>query len=363
MSENLETIFPQVGALLHWNGGSGDPELKGGPDWVLKGSCTLVGRNRVLAVSHTLSPHHNMYVFFPSVGLVPVLRKPQREKKMPARFDYLALLAVPDQGAKLSPIRPKKVYKFRGQRYTKGVARHAVVCGFGSWPGFPGCWPRYPKGTDGSHGLQRRWPVKLLPDEYYGADNYDTLDLIWQPDDDLPVKAGSLNSGGPMLWRETDNDDDVLIGVHREQNGANQIGAWIGRDRYYKWLKPALGGASRGLEKVASPPLGVRPCRLLKLGPEDAGVYKFSVTNLSDFRATLNATAGFDLQMGVFPSRPNQRQLTALKENHEAAGRFLVRTPDQNLPTGTRDVFVAVTRYRHSPVLCDEVLAQLCVSG
>ena len=79
MPEHLDTIIPQIGALLHWNGQPGHPDLNGGQDWVLKGSCTLVGRNRVLAVNHIVSLGHQMGVFLPSVGLVPVVGDPDPE--------------------------------------------------------------------------------------------------------------------------------------------------------------------------------------------------------------------------------------------------------------------------------------------
>ena len=333
-------IFPQVGAILLWNGLRAKCTIEGGQSWVLKGSGTLIDKDLVLTVAH-FAPHHPVAVYFPSEGIVKVKNWEFEKKRL---GDYLMLLRLEREIGSFAPIPHEKVTKYRGLG-EQDPARHAFVWGYGAWKDLP------PTQLNGLVGLQRGLKVGLLPDRLNVGDDYDTLDLIWSSRNNGGVSQDRLNSGGPMLWEGSDHGYS-LIGVYREKRVDHQIGSWIGKDRD-EWLKG----------KIDRPPVRIKPSRggLFRQEFGKVTLFRFPVPESLPLRATLNASPGFALQMKIFAGEPPHEDLEQLRSDPKDAGSFLTRELD-SLPEGTEEIVVAVGRYVQTDDPSEPVYAQLCMN-
>jgi hypothetical protein len=354
-SPNISEPLPQVGAALYYDSKLDAPNLfggkQGGKNWKLAGSCVLVSPTRILTIGHILGGHgesnsdlHKDYaVFFPYEGFFKLSENPLEWEKDQTPGDNLALATLSGEMDHWAPIHPLKI---DGQM--KYVSK-ATIYGYGSWPG---------SGFGNIEGLQQQVTVELGPPkpqqwrEHPGWKHYDHLDVSWSSWRNGGQTAGRGNSGGPFLWLE--NGSPSVVGITREVNQDQQVGSWIGRDRS-DWLKKALPSQNGAV----TPTLVHRDWRPLRIDDKGQVVSLTAPSGATRVRATLNASQGMELQMGIVEGGQTNGLLAKLAKDEEASGQFLARELD--LTAGATQITVGVCPVALAPKRVSSVLAQLCV--
>ena len=350
ISPELQKVFgdplPQIGAVLRLNTElpQKSPEL-GSRHWALDGSCVLVAGDRVLTISHTLKgldddPARTLErcgIFLPYEGLI---RVQEHETYYSTRMDNPTLLRLEDPVRLAPPLLARKIPG------SKKSGTFAFVAGYGGWLAVP---------HGGEDGLQRRVRVDLGLPSWAGW--CDTLDLCWWSEWNGGRAALVNNSGGPMMWLESDGVSFSVVGVNREQRGPWQTGTWVGQRRF-KWLRDQIGEPS-----VVDPGTAKsRRREVLEIAAEATGrVVRLEVpAGAEHLRVTVNASAGFPLDMEIAGGPPPADFLTDLAARKGVnSGRFLTRTARlSELDPG--GVFVGVSRVASAPVTASRVVAQLC---
>jgi hypothetical protein len=205
-------------------------------------------------------------------------------------------------------------------------------------------------------GIQQQHKIRLGPPprkkSTSGWSHYDNLDLSWSSTENGGLKAGRGNSGGPMLWHE--NGSLSIVGISREVKEDQQVGSWIGWERR-NWLRKALG--------PRQPPAGpMMPQRIWKaLNIDEAGqvVFLDILNGVTRIQATLNASQGLRLQMGIESASNAQSLLTRLQSNNRSSGRFLFRSAE--VPKDSGKIAIGICPVATAPRKAESVQAQLCV--
>lgn len=348
---NLPEPLPQIGAVLSFDSEVSSPDDRGSRYWKIAGSCVLLSPNRCLAVGHVLGGRsappvivrHRYAVFFPYAGFFRLSDPPLSWEIDQTKGDNLALIALERP---VEHLRPLRALRIPNQERRTGSA---VVCGYGSWPG---------SAFDRLEGLQQQHPVRLgRPQDASvpGWRHYDQLDVSWSSVANGGLTAGRGNSGGPFL--RLDNGSRSVIGITREIQRDQQAGSWIGNDRT-RWLSGALNGQGSVAVPITAP-LSTTS-RLLTIGAAEGEVVRFEVPEgATQVQATLNASQGLRLQMGIVPAAEARGLLNRLKLDDEASGQFLYR--DLKLPEGLKEIAVGVSPVANARADAESVFAQLCV--
>lgn len=334
-------VVPQVGANLYLDTALDPPDVKcGSRHWLLSGSCVLVAPNQILTIGHALSRTGTYAAFFPFEGIVLLEGEPVPQ------FSYGDSVVLATLERDLETVAPLPYWKVRKRRLQR---EQAWVGGFGDWKGVPGAE---------EDGLQRLVRVELggLPRSYERRRvREDKLDISWWSLHNEGVEALLDNSGGPLLWqRRVDSDPPFgVVGVTREHLGPQQVCSWITQTRD-SWLRELVG--RRRWARPAVEPRG-REARHLVVGGAGHVERVHVPPGASRIQATLSATAGFRLQMGVRPAPAPEGFLQDLAEDTHASGRFLYR--ERNLDPNTREIVIGVVPVAKVPAEADEVQAQL----
>ena len=332
--------LPQVGAMLCLDTELSGDFANGSKYWKLAGSCVLVAPELVLTIGHILGereqpPRLERYrAFLPYQGLLEFdeAKPPQWEPQVAG--DNLALIRLKKSVEKWAPLPPRKVHK-------KEQA-DALVCGYGSWPrSFLGRL----------EGIQQQRSVRLPrykdPDLSFRVDN---LDLSWSASENNGLIPGRGNSGGPMLKLQKESPARSVIGILREAGKDQQAGSWITEQRW-AWLKDLVQPQTPDLE---------HRYRLLEISGMPGELIPLEVPEgATSVRATLNASQGMRLQMGIVPADESAGLLQGLADDDHASGRFLCRTLDGL--EGAKEIAIGVCPVARAPIRAKEVLAQLCV--
>ena len=345
-------VLPQVGAVLHLDTAlpQSDPQF-GNEYWALDGSCAVVAPDRVLTIRHTIKDLGDLTrtgIFLPYEGIFKVVDVQfqsgrDRDRDFDSeKYDNLALLTL-DRKVRHAP-------GFGVRKIPDGTkdSGFAFIGGYG-------CWDAEPFGD--RDGLQRRVWVRLgMPDWDQGSHiHYDNLDLAWWSPWNDGRRALLNNSGGPMLWISREARGFDVVGINRETKGSQQIGSWIGWDRF-EWLHE-VGVLPSVDRSVAPKAVG---SKVLQVGQKVEEARRFEIVVPEDatrILLTLNATAGLRLQMGV-EADPGDGFLDRLAGSNLHSGRFLFRehTWEDRPPR----LVIGVSHVARAFPEAEAVTAQLC---
>lgn len=341
-----EPPLPQVGAVLCFDSALPYDEegiKKGSKHWQLDGSCVLISPTHALGVRHTLSKPGLKAVFLPGEGILP-FTEVQDELNGERKGDYLGLVPLGDEARRTPPLPWEKIRKRWG--------KFARIAGYGRWRRGDEVWP---------DGIQRRVQIVLAEDHGH------LLDLDWWAEENRDLSAGLNNSGGPLLWGH-DPDDFEVIAINRErevhQGKTLQMASWIG-DTRDRWLRKRLDNpqamAKDPLQKWRR--LEIKALSQVGGGPGDTWVKVPVPPGARTARATLSATPGLRLQMGLTQDEEPEALLAHLCETNTASGRFLVRPVEEAdfQLDGSDTLIVAVAPVRIAPEKAPAVEAQVCV--
>jgi hypothetical protein len=347
MSVLWEDPLPQVGAVLHFDSSLPDelskPITKGSKYWMLDGSCVLVSLTHALGVLHTLSKPGTKGVFLPGEGIF-TFAEVDDEASGHRKGDYLGLIPL---GA---PVHHTSFLPWK--RIKKDWGKYARVAGYGRWQ----------SGEERKlDGIQRRARIDLA------RWHRDNLDLEWSVRDNNDLTADRNNSGGPLLWGHGPSDFEV-IGISREreilERGIVQMASWIGDDRN-EWLGNVLGAPTPSAESFAPrwELLWIHARRRRNNDPSGDWVRVSVPAGAKTARATLSATPGLRLQMGLTQTEDPEKLLARLADCDTASGRFLVRPIEEDdfQLDGSDTLTIAVAPVAVAPEKATEVEAQVCV--